>query len=249
MDFKFVETGENLGFAAGNNFGIKDAVKRKRDYILLLNNDVYVEKDLLPILVKEMEKDKKIGLLAPKIYFAKGYEFHKDRYKKSELGNVIWYAGGNIDWDNVYTEHRGVDEVDEGQYEKKVETDVVNGACAIMRRELVEDIGKLAGEYFLYWEDADFSIRAKRSGWKVVYSPETHLWHKVSKATGIGSEMVDYFLTRNRMVFGIRYASMRAKAALVKESFKLLLRGRKWQQIGIRDFYLGRLGIGSWGKK
>lgn len=249
MDYKFIETGANLGFAGGNNYGIRDAVKRKRDYILLLNNDVYLEKDMLPKLVKEAEKDKKIGLLAPKMYFAKGYEFHKERYKKKDLGNVIWYAGGDIDWDNVYTSHRGVDEVDKGQYDKKEKTDVVNGACALIRKELVEDIGELAEEYFLYWEDADYSVRAKRAGWKVVYTPATHLWHKVSKASGIGSELNDYFLTRNRMVFGIRYAPMKAKGALIKESFKLLFKGRKWQQAGIKDFYLGKLGKGSWGKK
>lgn len=249
MDYKFIETGANLGFAGGNNYGIKDAVKRKRDYILLLNNDVYLDEDLLPKLVKEAEKDKKIGLLAPKMYFAKGYEYHKERYKNSEVGKVIWYAGGELDWDNVYTSHRGVDEVDKGQYDKVEETDVVNGACALIKRELVEDIGEMADEYFLYWEDADYSVRAKRAGWKVVYTPATHLWHKVSKASGIGSELNDYFLTRNRMIFGIRYASMRAKLALIRESFRLLLRGRKWQQIGIKDFYLNRYGMGSWGKK
>lgn len=249
MGYKFIETGANLGFAGGNNYGIKDAVERKRDYILLLNNDVYLDKELLPKLVKEAEKDKKIGLLAPKMYFAKGYEYHKDRYKKSELGKVFWYAGGDLDWDNVYTSHRGVDEVDKGQYDKKVETDVVNGACALIRREVVEDIGPMADEYFLYWEDADYSVRAKRAGWKVMYTPVTELWHKVSKASGIGSELNDYFLTRNRMVFGIRYAPIRAKLALVRESFRLLFTGRKWQRIGIKDYYMRRLDKGSWGKK
>lgn len=249
MDYKFIETGANLGFAGGNNYGIKDAVRRGRDYIMLLNNDVYLDKDLLPKLVKEIEKDKRIGQLCPKMYFAKGYEFHKDRYKKEELGKVFWYAGGDLDWDNVYTSHRGVDEVDEGQYDKKVETDVANAACVLMRREMVEDIGPMEDEYFLYWEDADYSVRARRAGWKIVYTPVTHLWHKVSKASGIGSELNDYFLTRNRMIFGIRYARLRTKLALIKESFRLLFGGRKWQRIGIWDYYLRNFGKGSWGKK
>jgi GT2 family glycosyltransferase len=249
MPFKFIETGANLGYAAGNNIGMKDAFKRKKDYVLLLNNDIYFEKDFLINIVKEGQKDEKVGLLAPKMYFAKGYEYHKDKYKDSDLGKVIWYAGAKIDWSNVYTNHIGVDEVDRGQYDKRSETDVVNGAAVLIRRDLVEDIGYLTEEYFLYWEDADYSVMAKKSGWKVIYTPKAHLWHKVSRGSGIGSKLNDYFLTRNRMVFGIRYAPVRAKLALVRESFKLLLKGRRWQQIGIRDFYLGRLGIGSWGKK
>lgn len=249
MPFKLIRNEKNLGFAEGNNVGMKDAVKRGADYILLLNNDVILSRDLLVQLIKVAERDKKIGLLAPKMYFAKGYEFHKKRYKKSDLGKVLWYAGGMVDWDNVYSSHRGVDEVDEGQYNKQEETDVVNGACALIRTEVIDDIGYLDEKLFLYWEDADLSERAKRAGWKVVYTPKTHLWHKVAQASGIGSEMNDYFLTRNRMVFGMRYARLRARLALVRESFKLLASGRKWQKIGTRDFYLGRFGKGSWGQE
>ena len=249
MGYRFLETGSNLGFAGGNNVGIKDAIKRGSDYVLLMNNDLILSKDLLVQLVKAAEWDKKIGLLSPKMYFARGYEFHKDRYQQSELGRVFWYAGGIIDRDNVYTFHRGVDEVDHGQYDDQVETDTASGACVLIRREVVKDIGYLREKYFLYWEDADYSERARRAGWKVVYTPATFLWHKVSQASGIGSHLNDYFLTRNRLDFGLRYARPRTKAALIKESVKHLLGGRKWQKIGTRDFFLGRFGKGSWGTK
>ena len=115
MDYRFVETGANLGFAGGNNVGMKDATRRGADYVLLLNNDVIVPNDIFAKLIRIAESDKKIGLLSPKMYFAKGYEFYKGRYKKSDLGKVFWYAGGIIDRDNVYTSHCGVDEVDHGQ--------------------------------------------------------------------------------------------------------------------------------------
>lgn len=249
MPFKLIRNKENLGFAVGNNLGIKDALKRGADYVLLMNNDVIIPENLVVQLIKVAENDNKIGLLAPKMYFAEGYEFHKKRYKKSDLGKVLWYAGGKIDWNNIYSSHRGVDEVDKGQYDQQVDTDFTNGACVLIKKQAVEDIGYLDKNLFLYWEDADFSERARKAGWRVVYTPETYLWHKVAQASGIGSDLNDYFLTRNRMVFGMRYARLRTKLALIKESFKLLISGRKWQKIGTRDFYLGRFGKGSWGKK
>ena len=101
----------------------------------------------------------------------------------------------------------------------------------------------------MYWEDADFCVRAKQSGWKVVYTPKTHLWHKVSSSSAIGSNLNDYFLTRNRIDFGLRYGKLRTKIALIRESVKLFFVGRPWQKIGVRDFYLRIGGKGSWGKK
>lgn len=249
MDYKFIETGANLGYAGGNNFGLKYSFEEKFDYTILLNNDVILPKDILTKLVGIAEKDKKIGLLAPKMYFARGYEFHKERYKKEDLGKVIWYAGGVIDWNNVYSDHRGVDEVDKGQYEKEKEIDAANGACLLIRNKVINDIGYLRDRYFMYWEDADYCIRAKKAEWKVVYTPETCLWHKVSASSGIGSDLNDYFLTRNRLDFGLRYAPVKTKMSLIKESLRLLINGRPWQKIGVRDYYLGKWGKGSWGKK
>src|SRR5690606_37427416 len=87
----------NSGFSGGNNVGIKEAIKAEADYILLLNNDTIVDKNFLQELFNFAESHKDAGLIVPKIYFAKGYEFHKDRYEKNELGKIIWYAGGSMD--------------------------------------------------------------------------------------------------------------------------------------------------------
>lgn len=247
MNYKFIETNVNLGYAGGNNFGLKYSFKQGFDYTILLNNDVVLPKDILIKLIDIAEKDREIGLLAPRMYFAKGYEFHKDRYKKEDLGKIIWYAGGFIDWENVYSIHRGVDEVDRGQYDKEIEVDAANGACLLIRNKVIADIGYLRDKYFMYWEDIDYCVRAKKAGWKVVYTPETCLWHKVSQSSGIGSNLNDYFITRNRLDFGLRCAPLKTKFALIRESVKLLLKGRQWQKIGVTDFYLGRWGKGSWG--
>jgi len=246
MDFKLIVNDENLGFAGGNNVGIKDCLKRGSDFIVLLNNDVILSKNLLQVLVNTALKNEKIGIVSPKMYFAKGFEFHKDRYKESELGKVIWYAGGIIDKNNVYSHHKGVDEVDLGQYDNEEETDFANAAAVLIRSKLFEEIGLLDEKFFLYWEDADLSQRAKLKNWKVVYTPKTHIWHKVSVATGgPGGEVNDYYLIRNRFVFGFRYFSLRTKLALIRDSFRILLKGRKWQKMAVVDFYLGRLGKGS----
>jgi len=243
---KLIELSENLGFAEGNNVGIRDAIGSGADYIILLNDDTVADKHLLVNLVTEIRRYKKAGAISPKIYFAKGYEFHKGRYKQNEGGNVIWYAGGDIDWDNVYGSNHGVDEVDNGQFNEARSTDFTTGCCVIFPTEAIKSVGIYDRRYFAYMEDADLSQRFKEAGWDVLYTPNAKLWHKVAQSSGIGSDLNDYFLTRNRMLFGLNYARLRTKLALIRESLKLLLAGRRWQKIGIRDYYLGRFGKGSW---
>lgn len=245
FDLRVMENKENLGYAAGNNVGIRYAMDHGADFVMILNNDTIVDKNLLVQLIESVKKGK-VGAVSPKIYFASGFEFHKERYSKSELGRVIWYAGGLVDWENVYGSGRGVDEVDNGQYDKEVETDVATGTCILLNKDALESVGLFDEKYFMYYEDTDLSQRLKKAGWKVLYEPKGMVWHKVAQSSGIGSGLNDYYTTRNRMLFGMGYAKLRTKVALIKESIKLLLNGRKWQKIGVRDFYLGNFGKGSW---
>jgi len=250
MKYKFIQSGANLGFAGGNNVGIQDVLKRKFDFIILMNNDLILQKDIIVKLVEYMQQNSDVGIASPKMYFAKGYEFHKDRYENKEKGKVLWYAGGLIDKQNVYTSHKGVDEIDHGQYDKIEETAVANGACVIIRREVFEKIGLLDASFFLYWEDADFSERVKRAGYKVIYFPETWMWHKVSASTGgSGSPTNDYFLIRNRFYYSMRYSSFRTKFAVLRDTIKQIFTGRTWQKWGAIDALLGRKGMGQWAKR
>lgn len=244
-DIKLIINKKNLGFAAGNNVGVKYAFRKGADYVVIMNNDIYLEKNSIHELFKLIDSDKKIGAVSPKVYFAKGFEFKK-RYKKEELGKVFWYAGGIIDWDNVYGSTRGVDEVDRGQLDEVGETEFVTGTCMIISKEIYKKVGAFDEKYFMYYEDTDLSQRIKRAGYKVVFDAKSVIWHKVAQGSGIGSELNDYFITRNRMMFGMRYARLRTKLALFRESLRLLISGRKWQRIGIRDYYLLRFGKGSW---
>lgn len=243
LKIKLIENKKNLGFAKGNNVGIRYALKNKADYLLILNNDTLVHEDTLAGLIKFAKKDEKIGIVSPLIYFAPGFEFHKKRYKKSDLGKVIWYAGGIIDWKNILARHRGVDEIDIGRYEKAVKTGFATGCCMLIKKQVFDSIGLFNPKYFLYWEDIDLSQRAKNKDFKIYFCPQAILWHKNATSTGSGGFLHDYYLTRNRLLFGLKYASFKVKASLIKESLVKLVKGRKGEKRGIIDFW--RLKFGS----
>jgi GT2 family glycosyltransferase len=242
-----IKNKENLGFSGGNNVGIKYALKNNADYVLILNNDTFVDPNFLTELLKAAEKDNNIGISVSKIYFASGFEYHKDRYAKSEQGKVFWYAGGKMDWGNVIGSNRGVDEVDKGQFDKTEETDIATGCCMLVRKEVFERTGNFDEKYFLYYEDADLSVRTKSKGFKIVYVPKSIIWHKnAGSVGGSGSVLQDYYITRNRLLFGFRYAPFRSKSALFRESLLLLFKGRKWQKRGVIDYCLDQFGKGSY---
>src|SRR5581483_110058 len=236
----------NLGYSGGNNVGIRQALAENSDYVLILNNDTKVDKNFLVELLESLHQNENAGVAAPKIYFEKGHEFHKSRYKKDDLGKVIWYAGGIMDWQNLIGHHRGVDEVDKGQFDKEEKTELMTGCCLLIKSEALKKIGLFKEDYFLYYEDADFSMRLKNAGYTITYSPKALVWHKNAESSGSGSPLQDYFITRNRLLFGIQYAPLRTKVALLRESVHLLKTGREWQKLGVKDYFSRRFGKGSY---
>lgn len=243
LNVHLINNDKNLGFSGGHNVGIKFALGNRADYVVILNNDTIVDEKLISELLKNSED---AGIVAPKIYFYPGSEFHKDRYNKEERGKVFWYAGGIMDWKNVLARHRGVDDVDHGQYDKTESTDFASGCCMLVKREVFDNVGLFDEKYFLYYEDNDLSQRAKRLLFKIAYNPKAVLWHKnAGSVGGSGSSIQDYYISRNRMLFGMKFAPLRSKISLVRESLNLLLNGRPWQKKGIVDFYLGKFGKGS----
>lgn len=236
----------NLGYAAGNNTGLKYALSRKSDFIWIVNPDITVAPDALEMFIAGAAQFPHGGIFGGKIYFTPGYEFHKDRYTKKDLGKVFWYAGGLIDWGNLIASHRGVDQVDSEQLNRDLETDFVTGACMFIRRRVLEQVGLFDPKYFLYYEENDLCQRAHRSGFKLIFLYEPKAWHANAQATGMGSALQDYFLTRNRMLFGLHFASLYTKFALIRESISLYRHGRPWQRRAILDFYQGKFGVGSY---
>lgn len=240
-DVTVIETGENLGFTGGNNVGIKKALDLGAEVIWLLNNDTIVDKNVLSFA--KVFEDSTVGACGSKIYFAAGHEFHHDRYKNSERGKVLWYAGGLVDWDNVYASHRGVDEVDHGQYDTNTDTQFITGCSFIVRSDVIRKIGMLNDRYYLYLEDLDWSLRIQKAGYKTVYVSSSVIWHVNAGSSGRpGNPLQNYYLTRNRLFLGMKYAPFRTKVALIREGIRFLISGSPTQRKAVLDFMMGRLG-------
>lgn len=241
-----IQTGFNLGYI-GNNVGIKKSLKEKYDYTLLINNDVIVD----PGFLSELLNGAKLGydLVGPKIYFAPGYEFHQDWYSSKDKGNVIWSAGGQIDWNNVYGSNIGVDQVDKGQFDTNNDNiDFLTGCCLLVNNRVFKKIGLLDDKYFMYLEDLDFCQNAKKNKFKLAYIYKSKIWHVNSGSSKSGGDLHDYFITRNRLYFGIKNASLKTKFALIRESIKQLTspNSSRWKKRGIIDFYINKFNKGSW---
>jgi GT2 family glycosyltransferase len=241
-DIILLNTEKNLGFTGANNLGITKALSLKSDYIWILNNDTVVDPYSLEYLVKTF-KDRSVGIAGSKIYFMKHHEYHASRYKESELGKVLWYAGGLIDWNNVYGSHRGVDEVDIGQYDQDEETPFVTGCSMLISKECIEVVGGFDNKYFAFLEDVDLCIKAQYAGFKVMYISRSVVWHKNAGSTGgPGNTSHQYYMTRNRILLGLRFASLRTKLALMRESFRFLFKGTATQKKAVKDAILSRWG-------
>ncbi len=241
-EITIIENKKNLGFAGGNNAGIKYAINNGTDYVLLINNDTIVEEDFLDKLVKAGESDKKIGILGSKICY----------YDEPE---IIWSAGGNVNWLKNKGVHIGLNEIDEGQYDKIKEVDYLTGCCLLIKREVIEKIGALSEDYFLYYEDTDFSLRARNAGYKCVYVPSAKIYHKVSRSTKPGSFSYVYYHTRNGLAMAKRTGSFLNKIILYpyclflffKQIIKIIFmpKKRNWACAvlkGEKDFLLGKMG-------
>lgn len=232
---------ENLGFSGGNNVGMRYAHAHRADFIWLLNNDTYVDPDALS-LVDAFDREQ-VGIAGSKIYFAPGHEYHGDRYTKPQKGKVFWYAGGLIDWRNMYASHRGVDEVDRGQYDTVESTPFVTGCSMMISRRLIDRIGMLDDKYFLYLEDLDYCMRAGRAGFALRYFPRSIVWHvNAGSSGGAGNMLHEYYQTRNRVLFASRYAGMRTKLAVWREAIGFVLSRSDVKKKAILDAFFGRWG-------
>lgn len=154
----FIKNEENLGFSAGNNVGIRFALERMADYVLLLNNDVEVEKDFLSRLVSIAKKNQRVGILSPLIF--------------DGTTRKVWFSGGTISWFRMKSFHEKVEKTADFY-----ESPFVTGCAMLVKKEVFKKIGLLDEDYFLYWEDADFSFRAGKAGLKRVVVTSSRVYH------------------------------------------------------------------------
>lgn len=224
-----LQTGANLGYAGGNNVGIRYALKNNADYVLILNNDTIVNPNFLEPLVLSAEKEKIIGIIGGKIL---------DYYKPDKIQTI----GGGI-----YNPWQG-----RAKYitTPDMQVDYISGCLMLIKRTLLEDIGLFDESYFLYFEDTDLNFRAKAKGWKIAVNPESVIWHKHSKAIGGNiSPLKDYYGTRNAFYLNLKFHKMHLPFALVIQGIKAIkrlfaLRFRNFLYIlkAYKDFFYHRKG-------
>lgn len=189
-----LENEENLGFTGGCNTGIKHALKEKADYILLLNNDATVEKNFLRPLVEFYESEPRAGLVSPLILYSD---------KKT-----IWYSGGTVkSWAGIVRMQNKGAAVSEARLPKEpYMTGFACGAGLLISSRLVKKIGMLDDAYFAYYEDSEWSYRARRAGYESYVVPGSLIYHEKSASTGKGGrnkfgKIPAYYLARNGMLF------------------------------------------------
>jgi GT2 family glycosyltransferase len=244
LPVEIVRSESNLGFTGGNNLGIKFALdKYNSDFVLLLNNDTYVDPTFLKQLYRYGQKHPEQGMICPKIYFAQGFEYHQGSYQVADRGRVLWYGGGSIDWPNLLCFHRAVDEVDLGQVDNFTTSDFATGCCILIKREVLEKVGLFDERYFLYLEDVDLSLRAVEKGYQIGFCPEAVIWHKnAGSSGGSGSALHQYYQTRNRLLFGLMHGSNRNRITTISYLLRLLTSAQPAERYAATDLILGRLG-------
>jgi hypothetical protein len=183
----------NRGPAAGALLGMRWAMDRGHDYLLLLNNDIEVAADFLTELVRVAEADPGIGIVGPKAY----YFWDRER---------IWSAGGRLRFGEAVTRELGEGELDRGQYDRDREVEYVNGCAMLVKRAAVEAAGFWDPIFQLCFEDADFCVRVKRAGYRCLYAHRARLWHMVSSATGGYKPGKTFHSARSTAIFIRRYA-------------------------------------------
>lgn len=180
---KIVANKENLGFAGGNNAGLKAVTG---DYILLLNNDTEVTKGFIEPLVKVLDENPDIGVVQSKIIWM------EDHKKLDSIGAFLTNTG--------FLYHYGYDKQDLKKYDKPVYVYTVKGASMLMRADLVKKIGLFDDDYFIYFEETDFCHRVWLAGYKITYEPKSIIYHKIGgTSNSLDNSFVQYHSFKNRI--------------------------------------------------
>lgn len=238
---QIIQLKENLGYAGNNNIGIQSALDQGAEWVFVLNDDTIMDPGCLSALIEIGERDEQIGILGPMVY-------HFDE------PSIIQSAGGALGrlW---LSTHLGKDEPDCGQFDSVHEVEWISGCAILVRREMIEQVGMLDANYFLYWEEAEWCIRARKYGWRILHVPYAKLWHKGVQRNYQPKPYVTYYVTRNRFFTLVKHhapwyvrlvAFLQVLKTLVSWSVKpkwSSMRGHRnamWQ--GLMDFLRNRWG-------
>jgi GT2 family glycosyltransferase len=188
-EIPILETGENLGYAGGNNVGIHHALKDGAEFICILNNDVIVEPAFLTPLLNALEADPRAGIATSLIV---------DIRDKTR----VWSLGACVDWKTGSVQRLEANKpVAELTNLKPFEVSIAPGSAMLVKRAVFEKAGFLDERYFLYYEEADWCIGVRKAGFKILAVPEACVIHHVSATLGQASPVTDYYMARNRIHF------------------------------------------------
>ena len=196
---EIIENGENLGFAEGNNVGIRRAMDEGVDYVLLLNNDTVVNPEFLTELIEVSENNSLIGIVGPKIYY----------YQSKQ---IIHFAGGRLNLWTGKPSHIGINEIDSRKHDTIKEVDFITGCAFLIKCKLINDVGALDKTFFCYLEEIDLCLRAKKTGAKMCFVPKSKVWHKISKTSEKHTGFFEYYDTRNRFYIIKNHATLAQKS-------------------------------------
>lgn len=229
-----IRSNQNLGFAGGNNLGLKAA---KGKYLFLVNNDTVFKEFNPKVLIRRLESSSKIGMVCPKIRFA-------------WANNPIQFAGYTpLSTITIRNKAIGYGEEDKGLYDTPHQTPYAHGAAMMLKREVIDKVGLMPECYFLYYEELDWSMMITRAGYEIWYEPNCTIYHKESQSTGQNSPLRTYYITRNRLLLvkrnfkGLKkylaYAYLQMIVA-TRDILKYLFKGQidllKATTKGLRDF-------------
>jgi hypothetical protein len=244
-----LEAGINLGYAEGNNVGIRHALSANAEYVFVLNNDTLVAPNLLSELIRVAETAPQTGMLGPTMYC-------------DTRGDTLFAAGSFIRWTRGETHNRGMFQpaARYAHLKQPEPVDYIAGCGVLVRKELLITAGGLDASYYLNFEDAEWGMRARRYGFGVWYVPQAAMWHKVSASLGQASPANTYYMTRNRLRFFWQNAPAALRCIAVTRVLLRILRTtgawstrrayrnaryrrlRRAQLLGLRDFLHGRCG-------
>jgi hypothetical protein len=181
-----IELKENKGYAGNNNVGIRAALEQGADWVFVLNEDTVLARDCVARLIEVGARDPDVGVVGPLVY-------HHD-----EPG-VIQSAGGGLTrhWEGF---HLGQNLPDDGRFRDPHQVDWISGCAILVRREVVEAVGMIDERFFIYWEETEWCVRARRAGWRIVNVPAAKVWHKGVQRDYRPKPSVTYYSTRNRLL-------------------------------------------------
>jgi len=210
-DCVLVENTENVGACEGYNIGYRKAFELNVDYIFVQDNDTILAPDLFKKLIPKLEGDPRIGIIGPCVLLYDDME-------------TVWCYGGIINWSNFEHIHNFEGEKYQDINTPEFECDFVPACGLLLKREVAEKIGEWDNDFFLYHNDVEYCLRAKKMGYRVLSVPKARMWHKVSSTVKPYSPMMIYYKGRNKMFLFKKYGD---KVCIHRFVFSHLIKGVK----------------------